>query len=111
LTLDPALSSNLDTPPSAAPNSNSHTALFQYIENRTDHPILQLLFIESSLVLILMPAAMSPNGTAKSAPNGSSNGNLSANANDNIRRFAPPSRPMSPPADHTLFHDKTRCFV
>ncbi|KAF2667631.1 ATP-citrate synthase (ATP-citrate (pro-S-)-lyase) [Microthyrium microscopicum] len=38
-----------------------------------------------------------------------SNGNLSAN--DNIQRFAPPSRPMSPPAAHTLFHEKTRCFV
>lgn len=32
-------------------------------------------------------------------------------ANDNIRRFAAPSRPMSPPAAHTLFHPKTRCFV
>jgi ATP citrate (pro-S)-lyase len=35
----------------------------------------------------------------------------SNNANDNIRRFAPPSRPLSPPAAHTLFHEKTRCFV
>lgn len=33
------------------------------------------------------------------------------NANDNIRRFAAPSRPLSPRAEHTLFHDKTRCFV
>lgn len=32
-------------------------------------------------------------------------------ANDNIRRFAPQSRPMSPPPNHTLFHNKTRCFV
>jgi len=32
-------------------------------------------------------------------------------ANDNIRRFAAPSRPLSPRAEHTLFHDKTRCFV
>lgn len=32
-------------------------------------------------------------------------------ANDNIRRFTAISRPMSPPADHTLFHPKTRCFV
>ena len=32
-------------------------------------------------------------------------------ANDNIRRFAAPSRPLSPRAAHTLFHDKTRCFV
>ena len=34
-----------------------------------------------------------------------------ASANDNIRRFVAPSRPMSPKAEHTLFHDKTRCFV
>ncbi|KAI9894579.1 MAG: citrate synthase [Vezdaea aestivalis] len=41
------------------------------------------------------------------------NGAASANpgANDKIRRFAAPSRPLSPPAAHTLFHDKTRCFV
>ena len=32
-------------------------------------------------------------------------------ANDNIRRFQAPSRPLSPPAAHTLFHTKTRCFV
>lgn len=32
-------------------------------------------------------------------------------ANDNIRRFGAPSRPLSPRAEHTLFHDKTRCFV
>lgn len=37
-----------------------------------------------------------------------SNGSLSAN--DNIRRFAAPSRPLTP-LDHTLFHNKTRCFV
>ncbi|KAI9801807.1 MAG: hypothetical protein M1825_003180 [Sarcosagium campestre] len=32
-------------------------------------------------------------------------------ANDNIRRFQAPSRPLSPRAAHTLFHNKTRCFV
>ncbi|RKF63666.1 putative ATP-citrate synthase subunit 1 [Erysiphe neolycopersici] len=32
-------------------------------------------------------------------------------ANDSICRFAAPSRPLSPYATHTLFHDKTRCFV
>ncbi|OAX77223.1 ATP-citrate synthase subunit 1 [Emergomyces africanus] len=36
------------------------------------------------------------------------NGNLSAN--DNIRRFAAPSRPFTP-LEHNLFHNKTRCFV
>ncbi|KAL7268990.1 ATP citrate lyase subunit 1 [Rhizina undulata] len=34
-----------------------------------------------------------------------------AGANDNIRRFTAPSRPRSPPAEHTLFHPKTRAFV
>ncbi|RHZ63682.1 hypothetical protein CDV55_107429 [Aspergillus turcosus] len=36
------------------------------------------------------------------------NGGL--NANDNITRFEPPSRVRSP-LTHTLFHNKTRCFV
>ena len=31
-------------------------------------------------------------------------------ANDNITRFQPPSRVLSP-LSHTLFHNKTRCFV
>ncbi|KAF8438687.1 putative ATP citrate lyase, subunit 1 [Terfezia claveryi] len=34
-----------------------------------------------------------------------------ASANDNIRRFTAPSRPRSPPAEHTLFHPKTRAFI
>ena len=33
------------------------------------------------------------------------------NVNENIRRFVAPSRPRSPPPDHTLFHPKTRAFV
>ena len=33
------------------------------------------------------------------------------NANDNIRRFAAPSRPLSPGNEQALFHNKTRCFV
>ncbi|KAJ5539581.1 hypothetical protein N7504_000809 [Penicillium tannophilum] len=45
-----------------------------------------------------MPSTTSPAG----------NGNQSAN--DNITRFAPPSRVLSP-ANHALFHNKTRCFV
>ncbi|RHZ58219.1 putative ATP citrate lyase, subunit 1 [Aspergillus thermomutatus] len=36
------------------------------------------------------------------------NGGL--NANDNITRFEPPSRVLSP-LTHSLFHNKTRCFV
>ncbi|PFH56828.1 hypothetical protein XA68_15936 [Ophiocordyceps unilateralis] len=32
-------------------------------------------------------------------------------ANDNIQRFAAPSRPLSPLPAHALFNDKTRCFV
>jgi len=32
------------------------------------------------------------------------------NANDNITRFNPPSRVLSP-LNHALFHNKTRCFV
>lgn len=47
---------------------------------------------------------MAANGT-----NGVHKDNLSAN--DNIQRFAVPSRPLSPLPTHTLFHSKTRCFV
>jgi ATP citrate (pro-S)-lyase len=53
----------------------------------------------------IMPAATT-NGA-----NGISSQGQGASANDNIRRFAAPSRPLSPRAEHTLFHDKTRCFV
>lgn len=31
--------------------------------------------------------------------------------NDRIQRFSAPSRSLSPRPEHTLFHDKTRCFV
>ena len=55
-----------------------------------------------------MPSAAPVNGAAPAQAAASSN-NLSAN--DNIQRFAAPSRPLSPPASHTLFHPKTRCFV
>lgn len=49
-----------------------------------------------------------PNGAPNGAPNGTTNGGA---ADDNIKRFAPPSRNMSPTPSHTLFHPKTRCFV
>ncbi|KAI0181618.1 citrate synthase-like protein [Hypoxylon sp. FL1284] len=41
--------------------------------------------------------------------NGPATGGLSAN--DNITRFAAPSRPLSPLPAHALFNNKTRCFV
>ncbi|KAI1411259.1 citrate synthase [Hypoxylon sp. FL1857] len=47
---------------------------------------------------------MSSNGV-----NGATKGGLSAN--DNITRFAAPSRPLSPLPAHALFNNKTRCFV
>jgi ATP citrate (pro-S)-lyase len=48
------------------------------------------------------------------APSSSANGlkpTGGLSANDNIRRFAAPSRPLSPLPAHALFNDKTRCFV
>ncbi|KFY61415.1 hypothetical protein V496_05016 [Pseudogymnoascus sp. VKM F-4515 (FW-2607)] len=51
-----------------------------------------------------MPSAI-PAGSASPAIGGA------GNANDNIRRFVAPSRPLSPRAEHALFHNKTRCFV
>lgn len=41
--------------------------------------------------------------------NGTAPAGLSAN--DNITRFAAPSRPLSPLPGHALFNEKTRCFV
>lgn len=41
--------------------------------------------------------------------NGTAGKGLSAN--DNITRFAAPSRALSPLPSHALFNDKTRCFV
>jgi len=67
------------------------------------------------LEFLTMPSAIS-NG-APLASNGTNGAAALAapaagpSANDNIRRFAAPSRPLSPRAAHTLFHDKTRCFV
>ncbi|KAI9731404.1 MAG: citrate synthase [Cirrosporium novae-zelandiae] len=48
------------------------------------------------------PVVNGANGTQTPAP---------LSADDNIARFSAPSRPLSPPAAHTLFHEKTRCFV
>ncbi|KFH48744.1 ATP-citrate synthase subunit-like protein [Hapsidospora chrysogenum ATCC 11550] len=42
------------------------------------------------------------------ATNGTTKG---LSANDNIQRFAAPSRPLSPLPSHALFNDKTRCLV
>lgn len=47
------------------------------------------------------------NGTSGLNPSNSQG----PSADDNIQRFAAPSRPMSPQPTHTLFHPKTRCFV
>ncbi|KAI9705437.1 MAG: citrate synthase [Candelina mexicana] len=61
-------------------------------------------------------AAPVTNGTpnvATSAPkiNGAPTASAGLSANDNIRRFDASSRPWSPHDAHTLFHNKTRCFV
>ncbi|OIW27491.1 citrate synthase [Coniochaeta ligniaria NRRL 30616] len=55
-------------------------------------------------------AASTPLSTANgtNGVNGKSSG---LTANDNIRRFAAPSRPLSPLPSHALFSDKTRCLV
>ena len=57
-----------------------------------------------------MPAP-TVNGTSGTGPQVNGTGVNVSSANDNIRRFGAPSRPLTPPADHTLFHTKTRCFV
>jgi hypothetical protein len=59
--------------------------------------------------IFTMPSATT-NGTTLNGTNGTAP-SAGLSANDNIRRFAAPSRPLSPRAEHTLFHEKTRCFV
>lgn len=56
-----------------------------------------------------MPSAAPVNGSAPNQAGSSASEGLSAN--DNIRRFEAPSRALTPPPSHTLFHPKTRCFV
>ncbi|KAK0634514.1 ATP-citrate synthase subunit 1 [Bombardia bombarda] len=59
-----------------------------------------------------MPAAASSNGAnGANGTNGTSTPKPNLSANDNIRRFAAPSRPLSPLPSHALFNEKTRCFV
>ncbi|KAJ9647990.1 ATP citrate lyase subunit 1 [Coniosporium apollinis] len=63
-----------------------------------------------------VPSAPVNGTTSLSAPdhngvNGTNGIHDAPSADDNIRRFAAPSRPLSPPAPHMLFHNKTRCFV
>ncbi|MCJ1303088.1 citrate synthase [Hypocenomyce scalaris] len=52
-----------------------------------------------------------PASTTSVAPQANGASRPSVSANDNIRRFAAPSRPLSPRGEHMLFHNKTRCFV
>jgi len=63
-----------------------------------------------------MPSAVPAANSAPMSPTARANGvNGEAakglSVNDNIARFEAPSRPLSPGDEHTLFHDKTRCFV
>lgn len=57
-----------------------------------------------------MPATIPQANGAPSASNGTSTPGGNIAANDNIARFQAPSRTLSP-LSHTLFHNKTRCFV
>jgi hypothetical protein len=72
---------------------------------------LQLLTLFSAPELFLLDVFTMPSATTNGTTNGQTPATAGLSANDNIRRFAAPSRPLSPRAEHTLFHDKTRCFV
>ncbi|POR37333.1 Putative ATP-citrate synthase subunit 1 [Tolypocladium paradoxum] len=48
---------------------------------------------------------------AQASTNGPNGAKGQLSANDNIQRFAAPSRPLSPLPEHALFNDKTRCLV
>ena len=55
---------------------------------------------------------MSPATASTTGANGANGtGTSLSSANDNIRRFAAPSRPLSPLPAHALFNEKTRCLV
>jgi hypothetical protein len=92
---------------------NTHTTSVQpgSLRSNTDFARTSLNRNTPLLVTTMAPSAV-PNGTT---PNGTGltpqTGGGSLSANDNIQRFAAPSRPMSPRPEHTLFHPKTRCFI
>ncbi|OQO09502.1 putative ATP-citrate synthase subunit 1 [Cryoendolithus antarcticus] len=60
----------------------------------------------------MAPSAV-PNGTSNgtNGTKATANGDSGLSANDNITRFAPPSRALSPQSESALYHPKTRCFV
>jgi hypothetical protein len=85
---------------------------------------VRLLLIHRSFLLLLkLLIAIDPTDTAlfsaftmvsatTSTPaTASTSANGASQPNDNITRFAAPSRALSPTPSHTLFHPKTRCFV
>jgi len=75
-----------------------------FLSNRLELIDCHKVVCQTRLDIVKMPApAATTNGSSSLAP--------PMSADDNIQRFAPPSRPLSPPAAHTLFHEKTRCFV
>jgi hypothetical protein len=78
--------------------------------NKSFSPPLQQLTANLSSRKQPHPPTSSNPHTATMAPAAVPNGEASS-ANDNITRFAPPSRAFTPQPDHKLFHPKTRCFV
>ncbi|KAF2152430.1 ATP citrate lyase subunit 1 [Myriangium duriaei CBS 260.36] len=57
------------------------------------------------------PTGNTPNGATSTPQTNGAPTPGGLKANDNMVRFAAPSRPLSPHPDHLLFHPKTRCFV
>lgn len=71
-------------------------------------------FLVTATAMAVPTTGNTPNGTTSVHANGvnGTNGETAGlSANDNIRRFVAPSRPLSPPKEYQLFHPKTRCFV
>ncbi|KFZ10400.1 hypothetical protein V502_08144 [Pseudogymnoascus sp. VKM F-4520 (FW-2644)] len=92
------------TPPPPPPPPQYASALHRTLQYIPLHDTTQLNSTIRTPEPPVMPSAI-PAGSASPATGGA------GNANDNIRRFVAPSRPLSPRAEHALFHNKTRCFV
>jgi hypothetical protein len=73
--------------------------------------LLQLLITNDPTDTALLAAFTMVSATTSTPATASTSANGASQPNDNITRFAAPSRALSPTPSHTLFHPKTRCFV
>jgi hypothetical protein len=88
------------------------TCLFvRVLLHRSSFSLLKLLIANDPTDTALLAAFTMVSATTSTPATASTSANGGSQPNDNITRFAAPSRALSPTPSHTLFHPKTRCFV